>query len=298
MSKKKQTNTKKPIDTEFLFPPTLVGKTLKKEKTGGIIQLFVGNSEKLLQKYLENRNPDLLFQAIHHDNSILQGAGHDFIQIGRNEVLFEFVDKHAIAWESISNWQELQNWLGEKEFVKKNNVIIEYDLPNEAEKLLKKIGSALIIKRKSYRLYQTYGINHYTPTSKGVAEEINLEIEKSNILIGTWAIIKSVIRPIIKKYKNTKDDKDNLINELYNGIVNELENKLKINIPISKKDIAQFNLATVNLTIASIISHIHSEIHCEYCKKTRSKKISPNTIYKLYKTAIDPILKHMLSLPK
>ena len=46
---------------------------------------------------------------------------------------------------------------------------------------------------------------------------------------------------------------------------------LDIQIPIRKRDIKNFDLRTVNLTIASILSHIHSEIHCEYCEKTMSQ---------------------------
>jgi len=304
MSKKelKQTNEKIELN-KLLFPPSLVGKKLKTEKTVVLRDIILANSQEMLEEYLDTKNPEFLFDAIKEDNSILQGAGNnlnadDFIK-ENNKKKNNFVDRHTIVWESIRHWQNLHNWLGNKELVKKKNKVIEYDVPNEAKKYLIKIGSALIIKRESYRLYQTYGINHYTPTSKGVAEQINVEIDKCDILIDTWTKIESVIKPIRKKYKITSNDERNiLIDELYKVIVNNLTNKLDIQIPIRKRDIKDFDLRTVNLTIASVLSHIHSEIHCEYCKKTRIKKISPSTIYKLYKTCIDPIVKHKLSLPK
>jgi len=291
MSKKKQTKTTKKVNPEELFPPSLVGKKLKREKTAGIAELILGKSQELLEKYLETKNTEYLFKAIKEDNTIIQGSG---INLSVEGYAYEskkknnnFVDKHTVVWESIRHWQNLHNWIGDKVIEKKNNYEIEYNLPQEAKECLTKIGSALVIQRKSYVVNKTYGISHRTPRSQGTAEKIYVEIGDCSTLINTWTIIESVIKPIRKKYKNNKDQKDKLIDELHNVIVNNLGSTLNINIPISKKDVKDFDLTTVNLTIASILSHIHSEIYCEYCKNVRAKKISPRTIFKWYQSCKD-----------
>ena len=71
MSKKKQTKTKKPIDTEFLFPPSLIGKNLLIDEDR-LFQIEVEVDENI-ELYLKDKNHDFLFKAINSNPSILQG---------------------------------------------------------------------------------------------------------------------------------------------------------------------------------------------------------------------------------
>jgi len=123
-------------------------------------------------------------------------------------------------------------------------------------------------------------------------EELRFNIKKLNI--------KNLVKDIKETYKdkeNTTDDirKQNLtlkldnqlkiLNTKFREIINPKLLKListDTKLELKSTDTNKFDYSTLNHLVASIFAHIHEELHCEFCKKKRTKNISPRTIYNKY----------------
>lgn len=269
MAKKKQSQTTK-VDNP-LFPPTLVGKKLREQDNGLLQGLITKNSAELLKKYLDTQNPEYLFKAINVDNSILQGSGINLsmqeYNIDNKKKDIKSVDKHTIAWESIRHWQNLHNWLGDKEE------------SNHARKLLQNIGISLILPREHRKAHYTNdGLVHVTEEKKG--EHPYLTCSNPEEFIKRYEHIRKTFEDAKSKNRYPYDYNQFYIKQDILKAIKKLGNE------INDDEVDNLDWGNNVTKTNSYIRLVH-EKKCPICTK---KGLSDKTISRIYEAAKKQII--------
>lgn len=277
-----------------LFPPILIGRKLKPTKFIIRIHRYLrGDPRNDLEKYLQNQDPQCLINAISKDERILQNYSSSFKDNVAMSRIFKrpdpkdllHVDESTIVWESIYYWQSI---IARDEYVYEiTDKDVKYRNPDEdeAKKLLKQIGPALIPKRKKrIELETDDGLVHGFPFYKG--SNAYLDYANAEEFVIRFENVKEVFRIVNKRPKklNTNLEEKEKKNDAIEAfrMLEEIPNDYMGKFIDYIKD---YKIFTSNLSIPSKkASYYICLTHGFICKMCRQNKSIPghDTVYKLY----------------